>query len=271
MAKLARTVGLLLLAVMPGWGQASLTVPHVTVSLVTENTSLQPGKPAWIGIRFQLEKDWHVYWTNPGDSGEPPKVDWQLPAGFKAGALQFPFPHRLPLQTLMNFGYEDDALYLTQVTVPAGAQGAARLAANIRWMICENTCIPGKATLSISLPVAAAAPKPSPQARLLKDARGRLPQAATWRGSVSAAGDALLFKVKTPAKAAEFFPLDDLLIENAAPQRFSGTAGGFELAVKKSEQLATLPARIKGIIVVDGKRAYKVDLPVRSGGAARTK
>ncbi len=258
-----RVVLFALLAAMPVLAQTSLTAPHVTVSLVTENASLQFGKAAWVGVRFQLEKGWHVYWMNPGDSGEPPKVDWALPAGFKAGELQFPFPHRLPLQTLMNFGYEDDALYLTRITVPAGAQGEARLAANVRWMICKDTCIPGKGTLSISLPVSATAPKAGPQVQLFQGARSRLPQSVPLRVSVTAPADSFLFAVLRPAKSAEFFPLDDLQIENAAPQKFFRTAGGFQLAVKKSEQLAKLPARIKGIMVVDGKRAYTIDAAVR--------
>ncbi len=259
-------------AALPAVAQSTLSAPHATVSLMAENTSLQPGKTAWLGIRFQLEKGWHVYWTNPGDSGEPPKIDWQLPAGFKAGELQFPFPHRLPLQTLMNFGYENDVVYLIQIAIPAYAKTEpAKFMGNVRWMICENTCIPGKGTLSISLPIAAATPKPGPQAQLFKDTRARLPQRAALRASVTAPGDSFIFKVNTPAKTAEFFPLDDLQIENAAPQKFSNTAGGFELAVKQSEQLAKLPARIRGLLVLDGRRAYKVDLPVRRAAATRPK
>ena len=81
--------------ILPALAQTTVSGPHVNVSLVSEFASLQPGKPAWVGLRFQLEKGWHVYWANPGDSGEPPKVEWQLPPGFKAGDLQFPFPHQI--------------------------------------------------------------------------------------------------------------------------------------------------------------------------------
>ncbi|MEO6119276.1 MAG: protein-disulfide reductase DsbD domain-containing protein [Terriglobales bacterium] len=256
---------ILFLAALPAVAQSTLAAPHVKVSLISENASLQPGKTAWVGLRFQLEKGWHVYWKNPGDSGEPPKIDWQLPAGWKAGDLQYPLPHRLPLQTLMNFGYENDVLYLVPLTVPAAAKGPASLVANIRWMVCENTCIPGKGKLTVSLPVASTAPQPGVQAQLIKDARARLPRNGGLRATISSSNDSFVFRVTAPAKGAEFFPFDDLQIENAAPQRFTGGAGSFQLAVKKSEQLAKLPLRIRGLLVLDGRRGYEVDLPVRPG------
>lgn len=260
-----RLAFILFLAALPAWAQSTLSAPHVKVSLIAENTSLQPGKTAWVGLRFQLEKGWHVYWKNPGDSGEPPKVDWQLPAGFKAGALQFPIPHRLPLQTLMNFGYENDVVYLVPLTVPTTAKGSATLGTDVRWMVCENTCIPGKGKLTVSLPVATTPPPPGSQAQLFKDTRARLPRSGGLRATITSHKDSFVFLVSVPAKGAEFFPLDDLQIENAAPQQFTAGAGSFLLAVKKSEQLAKLPSRLRGLLVLDGRRGYEVDLPVRPG------
>ena len=32
--------------------------------------------------RFNLDKDWHTYWINPGDSGDPASFNWDLPEGF---------------------------------------------------------------------------------------------------------------------------------------------------------------------------------------------
>jgi DsbC/DsbD-like thiol-disulfide interchange protein len=38
---------------------------------------------------------WHIYWQNPGDSGEPPRIKWQLPSGVTATALEWPTPMRM--------------------------------------------------------------------------------------------------------------------------------------------------------------------------------
>ena len=262
----------LLLAALPVCAQSTVSGPHVTVSLVSEFASLHPGYSAWVGLHFQLEKRWHVYWINPGDSGEPPKVEWQLPPGFKAGDLQFPFPHRLPLQTLMNFGYEDDVLYMAQILVPAtNRQPIAKLTANVRWMVCKDTCIPGKGTLGISLPVAATAPQPSVRQALFKDTLARIPRKLDpgWRHDATLTGDTITLAISflmlptPPPKTAEFFPLDDLVIENAAPQALSVRPKAFELRLKKADQMSQPPARLRGIVVVNGQFAHIIDTPLR--------
>src|SRR5690349_20203345 len=99
----------------------SFAVTHAKVSLVAENNSLRAGQAVMLGVLFDLEKGWHIYWVNPGDSGEPPKIQWQLPAGFQAKEIRWPTPMRLgaaPVQgspnakspnvygTVVDYGYE---------------------------------------------------------------------------------------------------------------------------------------------------------------------
>src|SRR5437763_14353945 len=67
---------------------------HARVELVSQQASFVPGQENLLGIQFSLEKDWHIYWINPGDSGQPPVLQWQLPAGFSAGEIQRPRPER---------------------------------------------------------------------------------------------------------------------------------------------------------------------------------
>lgn len=261
------------LAVAPAFAQSSVTAAHVTVSLVSENASLPPAKSSWVGVRFQLEKGWHVYWINPGDSGEPPKVDWKLPAGFKAGELQFPAPHRLPLQTLMNFGYEDDVLYPVALAVSPAASGNAVLTASVRWMICKDTCIPGKATLTLVVPVNVAAPKPTAHQPLFKEALTRIPRRPDpgWTIQATLSGDTIVLAVSRlmlPTQTSpkvEFFPFDDLVIENAAAQALTLKPPVFELRLKKSEQMSRPPARLRGVVVVNGRQARLIDTPLRLG------
>src|ERR1700756_4328189 len=94
---------------------------HVEAELVTEKLSAQPGKPFVVGLKLRMEPQWHTYWKNPGDSGLPTKIEWTLPAGWTAGAIQWPYPQRLPVGPLMNYGYEDEVVLLTELAVPANA------------------------------------------------------------------------------------------------------------------------------------------------------
>ncbi|WP_375515774.1 protein-disulfide reductase DsbD domain-containing protein [uncultured Nostoc sp.] len=94
----------LILLPLTAWANPVKT-EHVQTQLVSEVSSIQPGKPFWVGLHFQIKPGWHTYWKNPGDSGVAPSIAWTLPQGFSAGELVYPYPERLPASGLMNFGY----------------------------------------------------------------------------------------------------------------------------------------------------------------------
>ena len=102
----------------------SADVAHLHVQLVVPNQNLKAGTPANAGLYFKLEPGWHVYWQNAGDSGEPPHIQWTLPAGITASAMQFPAPQRLPLGPLMDFGYENEVLFPFKVRLQRMRSGA---------------------------------------------------------------------------------------------------------------------------------------------------
>src|ERR1700753_3580502 len=91
--------------------RASLRAQHLPVEFLPLDNPIQPGADTTVGLHFTLDKGWHVYWLNAGDSGEPPSIKWNLPPGFTTGPMQFPAPRRLPLGPLMDFGYEDQVLF----------------------------------------------------------------------------------------------------------------------------------------------------------------
>ena len=62
--------------------------------LVADVVSVSPGTSFDLGVLLEMEEGWHVYWRNNGDSGGPTRVEWMLPAGFEAGPLRWPAPHK---------------------------------------------------------------------------------------------------------------------------------------------------------------------------------
>ena len=77
--------------------------PHVKAELVAESDAIVPGQPLQLALKLAHEKEWHTYWQVPGDSGLPTRIEWQLPAGFTAGPIEWPYPHRLPAGPLVNY------------------------------------------------------------------------------------------------------------------------------------------------------------------------
>src|SRR5690606_23871902 len=93
---------------------------------------------------------------NPGDSGLPPRAEFSSrPNGSEFGELEFPTPSRIPYGPLMNFGYEGDVLYPVKWTAPESVESgdSVTVTANLKWLICKEECVRGRAKLSLRLPV----------------------------------------------------------------------------------------------------------------------
>src|SRR5208282_5063450 len=177
-------------------------IPHGTLELIAESQWIEKrevaaGQKFDVGLRFQLEKGWHIYWVNPGDSGEPPRVAWQLPAGLTPGAIEWPAPRRLGTSTIVDFGYDDAVMLIVPMQAEASlaAQSQAQVGAEVKVLVCREMCIPGKAQLSLILPIKSQTPPPDARTSdLFTAARKSLPRPApaNWRFQVEDAKDSLL-------------------------------------------------------------------------------
>jgi DsbC/DsbD-like thiol-disulfide interchange protein len=260
---LVGAVGVLLAAIALAQNPAD---EHVRVELISEQDAIVPGRRVELGIRFDLQEGWHTYWVNPGDAGEPPRIDWTLPTGFEAGSIQWPYPTRLATPPFADYGYEHQVLLPATVRAPATLTvgGSEKLAANIRYLICREVCIPGKKQLALELPVRDHAGV-SANAALFESTWRELPKPlpAEWRISAILAGDEFHLRLRAgkTIPSPEFFPLDPEQIDNAAPQTVNVVPGGVDLHVKKSNHLLKPISRLRGVMVAAGA-AYAVDVPV---------
>ncbi|HET9869447.1 MAG TPA: protein-disulfide reductase DsbD domain-containing protein, partial [bacterium] len=131
---------------VPGLAETDSTQPHVSVEMIGADSTLQPGRPVTVGFHFKIDRGWHLYWQNPGDSGLAPEIIWDLPPGFTAGPVLWPTPQRLALPSLVDYGYRNDLLLMVPIQVPADAHPGAviDLSAMVRWLVCDEICIPGR-------------------------------------------------------------------------------------------------------------------------------
>ena len=253
----ARVLFVLLLAAISSADAGPSPVPHGKVELIPEVDHVQPGAPFPVGLHFQLEPGWHIYWKNPGDSGQPPRVQWNLPAGFSAGSIEWPVPKRLPVGPLLDYGYEDDVLLpLTiQTDQSLKSSGPVELKGNLRVLVCREICIPGKASLNLSVPIRPQPAKPvANNERLFARARDAmpLPQPPEWRTSTVAAKAAITLKIQglKESRGISFFPAQPDVIENAAPQQVSQTADSVAITLKRPGDSGQPPSRLEGLLVV---------------------
>jgi thiol:disulfide interchange protein len=125
----------------------------VKASLVSDVSGIQPGQKFKIGILYRMEPGWHIYWKFSGDSGLPTKISWQLPPGFKVGALQWPLPLRdKEPGDLEVFDYTSEVLLFADVEAPATLpQQPISIQAKTDWLVCQSLCVPGRAQLTLNL------------------------------------------------------------------------------------------------------------------------
>lgn len=230
--------------------------PHVRVSLLADHARVAPGQTFRVGLHFELERGWHVYWRNPGDSGEPPSVAWRLPDTVKAGPLAWPRPVRLRVGPLVNFGYEGSVLLAAPLELTDRVRAGQKLpiGAEVSWLVCRESCVPGRARLSLDIPVASApdvdprawarfetmSPGPVPRIHLRYDADDE-----TLRLALPAA-------LELGATATfEFFPATAGIIAASAQPSRTRRGAGWQLAFRLEENApAPLPEALEGLLVV---------------------
>ena len=262
-----------------------LVVDHLQVELLADTTAVnRAGQNFHLGLHFHVEPGWHIYWLNAGDSGQPPRVQWSLPAWMPAdnvGPMQFPVPHRLPLGPLMDFGYEGDVFFPFAVQFhPSEVVSSSTLpiTANLHWLVCSRVCIPGKGTVALTLPLRAVAGQPNPlTAALFQNAQATLPQPLPSDAHVTVTQNArqiiLTAHLGHRVTSAEFYPFDPNQIANAAPQKIETLSDGFSLQVEKDSTASAL-SQIHGLIVLPGdsgqESGYEFTAPVTALPVARS-
>jgi DsbC/DsbD-like thiol-disulfide interchange protein/cytochrome c biogenesis protein CcdA len=182
----------------------------VNARLLADADAIVPGQPITVGLDLQMTPGWHTYWEYAGDAGLPTKIIWTLPAGFTAGPIQWPLPVRDDEPgDILTYDYDGEVLLPVQIQVPADLKPGQtiELDAHATWLVCKQVCVPGKADLSISLPVAAAS-HPANEA-LFTQTRALLPQSGPppFTTSWSRQDHNLLLTLKGLPGPFDFFPL----------------------------------------------------------------
>jgi len=265
-----RFIAALLLPLSIAYGSTeTINTPQTSVTLVTEREAVAPGESMKIGFYFQIKPEWHLYWKNPGDSGLPPRVELEsTPEGSQFSDIIFTQPVRIPFKTQMNFGYEKEALFLVDWKIPSTVQPgeSIRVDAKLKWLICKEECLPGKADLSISLPVVD--PQASQNANgtheaLFKKYIAKIP--AAFDGTVRKGEDASLGQVTLAfhpvdpqVKKIDFFPETEMHYSLFSAPKIERT--GDELRLTFTQKEYKHLTEVAGLLILDGKaRSFRIE------------
>jgi len=140
-----------ILLVFSFFGSAEIVdTGHARISLIKDHSDFVPGTSINIGLKVSMDEGWHTYWRNPGDSGGPIEIDWDLPKGFSVSDIKWPLPEKIEYPPLMTYGYEDFVIYPMVLSVPADySDDYFEMTADI--LICADVCIPESGKISSNL------------------------------------------------------------------------------------------------------------------------
>lgn len=252
----------------------------VKAQLIAEVKSIQSGKSFWVALRLQMDEHWHTYWQNPGDAGLPTTIEWDLPEGFVAGEILWPFPQRIEEPPLVTFGYEGEVLLLNEIRAPKILKPglSVKIKARAEWLMCKESCIPGSAELLIKLPVVEKNPEIDlAMAELFKIGRMRLPKFIPgWKVKASIDDENIIIQILSLSNSAKelesisFFPILPGLVnynEAVSTQRIDDS---YFLTIPRSRVIKKLPKRLKGVLYTEagwnspeGDRALAIDVPLQ--------
>ncbi len=230
--------------------------PKARATLLSEVKSLKPGQSAWLGLHLSMEKGWHVYWKNPGETGKPPQVEWNKSSALEIQSIQWPAPERIIVGDLVNYGYEGDVLLPFQVKVTEGFRNkSVHITGHASWLVCQEECIPESQAVEISLPVSETIPAlDGGNAKAFDQAKSAIPRELP-RGSVQVGYDegGYTFRIPeevfsgTSVSTLRFFPDEQDWISSMAPQRLAHEGSEYVLRIQAEENFP-VPNQISGIL-----------------------
>jgi thiol:disulfide interchange protein len=256
---------------------------HTRATLILSADAAKAGDTVTAGIHLQMDAKWHTYWKNSGASGDPTKIQWELPTGITAGEIQWPLPEKYGSNDLITFVYHDEAMLLVSLKLgPDVKSGPVEIKAKVSWLECEEVCVKGSSPVSANLQIGAES-KPSASAPLLQQWEQKLPKPANgltasgrWEKGSTGEDRPLIVEWNFPASATEvdFFPYAGGVFDVSPDTKIlSKDAGKASIRTSVFKFQGDWPKEITGVLIhrVDGKReGIEVKVPITGEGASKT-
>jgi thiol:disulfide interchange protein DsbD len=234
---------------------------NITARLVSDRATATPGEPLTLAFVQEIREGWHTYWRNPGDSGAPANLAWNLPEGATISESMWPAPEAIPYFGLMTYGHHDRFVLLHELTLPddwpIGTPFPIRLEAD--WLVCAEICIPEAGSFALDLSTGPASEPAEPALRgLIETARAEFPRPSPWDSRfISTNGsdsDTLRLSIDIETEFedltdATFFPYRQGLIDQVAEQAWMNNAAGLvvDMALAWPEGLGET---LEGVLVL---------------------
>lgn len=223
---------------------------YVKVELIPLTNGVAPRQSFYLATKFKIEKNWHLYWKNPGDAGLPPSVEWKLPEGFTASDYIFPTPLKFIENEILSYFYEKELYLLTEIQAPKEIPNSIEIGAKINWLVCKEVCLSGNEEAKISLPKVNDVGFSEEQQILFEKVQSMLPieMDLNFKATTDGKKINLKFESEMDFSNLEFYPEDGGFLDFESGGKITQVGTTYEVEFKRSEYNDKLPASIKGLL-----------------------
>ncbi len=267
-----------------------VTTPQVRAELLAyAPDGVGVGKKVWVGLQIAHQPEWHTYWKNSGDSGQPTEMQWTLPVGVQAIDTRWPVPKKIWIGSLANYGYENTVLLPVPLEIstlfkPDFLKPDLEVKLKAVWLVCKQECIPEEGEFALKIPATSST---ALHKAAFDAAFAAHPQDVKSQATAKIAGKQLEFSLRDlPAalrgKSLQLFPETAEVLDNGA--RLASEAAqapkaaiqwtqawaadvwtaSFPLSAQRSASPDVMPL----VLTVDGKTAYRVNAKVEGAWPA---
>ena len=222
-------------------------VGHARISIIKDHSDFVPGTSLNIGLKVSMDQGWHTYWQNPGDSGGPIEINWDLPDGFAVSNIKWPLPEKIEYPPLMTFGYENFVIYPMVLSIPKDySNDYFEMIADI--LICADVCIPESGKISANF-------SDIDSDSLIYEWLESVPSdLLPIKASIADNNLEIKFTFEKEIREIYFFPDENSSIDYSSKQNFYKKDGSYFLSINLfNEELQ----KISGVLDINGT-GYKI-------------
>ena len=228
---------------------------HANVSLVKFENIQKGQSQTLIGIRMDMQENWHTYWKNPGDSGGPIKVKWSHDDNISISDLYWPTPTLIPYEPLMTYGYKNFVIFPYEINNSNDKN--SYIEANIDFLICDDICVPEKALIKTNL-------NEIKNDTSLYDWFLKVPsQTLPIKASLDNEFINIRFSWPFDVSSAIFFIDDQDIVEHASDQNLIKEENNYLLKIKKLDDLKSFEY-LSGVISINDNETFIIDAEIEN-------
>ena len=228
--------------------------------VIPERNVISNESEIFLVVRFNLDKDWHTYWINPGDSGDPASFNWDLPEGFNISEPIRPTPELIPYPPLTTFGYTNELKLLFKLSLPMQFDPINKFSVVSKWLVCADVCIPQEGKVNFVLSKGSTNDF-SIQNILISEVRSSIPKTLKQKVSSKIESGILtlnLSDIGSNIKDAYFFPFEENVIDYSLNQKLEKNFDEIKLNINLLER--NKAENLSGGVLKTNMGDYEIEL-----------